>query len=284
MYRAGSWVAQALPPHAAVSVTAPLGAALALALPARRRVVARHLRRVHGGAPGRGATRRAFDSYARYWIESFRLPGLSGAEIDAGMWAQGLDHLRTALAAGNGAILALPHLGGWDFGGAWLARRGHPLAVVVEPVEPPELLAWFSDLRAGVGLTVIPLGPSAGPAVLQALRANRAVALLCDRDIGGGGAEVEFFGERTTLPAGPVTLALRSGAAVLPTAVYFEGRHGHRGVVGPPLTMERRGRLRDDVDRLTQDLANELESLIRAAPDQWHVFQPNWPSDPGYRA
>ncbi|MDP9005904.1 MAG: phosphatidylinositol mannoside acyltransferase [Actinomycetota bacterium] len=271
-----------MPPRVAVSAAAPLGAALALALPTRRRTVARHLGRVQGASPGPGATRHSFDSYARYWIESFRLPALSGSEIDAGMWACGLDHLRKALAAGNGAILALPHLGGWDFGGAWLARRGHPLTVVVEPVEPPELLAWFSALRSEVGLTVIPLGPSAGPAVLRALRANRAVALLCDRDIGGGGVEVEFFGERTTLPAGPATLALRSGAAILPTAVYFEGTSSHRGVIRPPLPMERRGSLRDDAARLTQDLATELESLIRAAPEQWHLFQPNWPSDPGY--
>ena len=127
----------------------------------------------------------------------------------------------------------------------------------------------------------MPLGPAAGAAVLKALRANELVGLLCDRDIGGGGISVEFFGEQTTLPAGPITLALRTGAPVLPTAVYFDGR-GHRGVVRPPLDMTRQGSLREDVARLTQVLAGELEILISAAPEQWHVFQPNWPSDPGY--
>ena len=46
--------------------------------------------------------------------------------------------------------------------------------------------------------------------------------------------------------------------------------------------MERQGGLREDVARITQDLAHELEALIRRAPEQWHLFQPNWPSDPGY--
>jgi len=251
-------------------------------------MVERHLQRVHAAtlsaAALRVAGRHSFESYVRYWIESFRLPALSGTDIDAGMWAEGLPHLDAALAAGNGAILALPHLGGWDFGGAWLVRRGYPLAVVVEPVEPPGLLAWFSALRATMGLTVIPLGPRAGAAVLRELRANRVVALLCDRDIGGGGVEVEFFGERTTLPAGPITLALRAGAAVLPTAVYFEGRQGHRGEIRPSLAIERRASRRADVARLTQDLAVGLESLVRAAPEQWHLFQPNWPSDREYRS
>ena len=89
---------------------------------------------------------------------------------------------------------------------------------------------------------------------------------------------VEFFGEETTLPGGPALLALRSGAPLLPTAVYFEGRR-RRGIIGPPLDTTRRGKLRDDVARITQDIAVELEALIRRAPEQWHLLQPNWPSD-----
>jgi KDO2-lipid IV(A) lauroyltransferase len=41
----------------------------------------------------------------------------------------------------------------------------------------------------------------------------------------------------------------------------------------------REGRLRDDAARVTQDLARRFEELIRAAPEQWHLLQPNWPSD-----
>ncbi len=285
-YRSGSRAVGVLPARSATAIEPALGGALALALRSRRWLVERHLQRAYGVPLGprelRRAGWRAFESYARYWIESFRLPVLTGREIDDGMWAEGLEHLDAALSAGNGAILALPHLGGWDFGGAWLVRRGYPLTVVVEPLEPPELLAWFTRLRVRMGLEVIPLGPRAGSAVLHALRANRVVALLCDRDIAGGGVEVELFGECTTLPGGPVTLALRARAAVLPTAVYFEGRQGHRGEIRPALATERTGTLRKDVERLTQDLAVVLESLIRAAPEQWHLFQPNWPSDPGY--
>jgi len=118
---------------------------------------------------------------------------------------------------------------------------------------------------------------------LQALKRNEIVCLLSDRNIGPGGVEVEFFGERTKLPAGPATLALRTGAPLLPVAVYFTGeRNGHLGLVRPPVPVERRGSLREDVVRVTQALAAELEHVIRRAPEQWHLFQPNWPSDPGW--
>src|SRR5690606_16758367 len=117
---------------------------------------------------------------------------------------------------------------------------------------------------------------------VQAIGRGDVVCLLSDRDISGTGVEVEFFGERTTLPAGPATLAFRTGAPLIPCAVYFtdEGRHC---VLEPPMAVERRGKLRDDVARLTQELAHRLEDLIRRAPEQWHLMEPNWPSDAALR-
>ena len=76
------------------------------------------------------------------------------------------------------------------------------------------------------------------------------MCLLCDRDLQGGGIEVEFFGERTTLPAGPATLGLRAGAPILPVGVYFTRRYnGHHAVIRPAVPAERSGSLRDDVTR-----------------------------------
>jgi KDO2-lipid IV(A) lauroyltransferase len=227
--------------------------------------------------------RETFESYGRYWAESFRLPGTSAADLDRRMSLEGREHLEAAIAQHRGVIFALPHLGGWEWGGFWVsAVLGRPLSVVVEPLAPPSLFTWFKSLREQLGMHVIALGPDAGAQVVRALKDDHIVCLLSDRAIGEGGVEVEFFGERTLLPAGPATLALRTGAPVLPCAVYFDGP-SHHGVVRPPLAVERHGRLRDDVNRITQDLAHELEALIRRAPEQWHLLQPNWPSDPGYR-
>ncbi len=261
-----------------------MGRVFARAMAGRRSTLERHLRRVRPelrGAALRRASQAAFASYARYFVESFRIPALSAAEIDAGFSYQGFGWVEEGLAAGQGVIVAVPHLGGWEWAGRWIADRGVPITVVVEALDPPELFEWFADFRRSLGMTVVPLGAGAGAAVLGALRANEVVCLLCDRDLAGDGVEVEFFGERTTLPAGPATLAMRTGAPLVPTAVYFEG-DGHLCVVRPPLPVERLGRLRDDVTRVTQALAGELEVLIRAAPEQWHLMQPNWPSDPGY--
>ena len=248
-----------------------------------RAMVERHQQRVHGTPMRRLAldrqVRRTFASYARYWAESLRLPAMPAEELDRLFSYEGLEYVDTALAAGKGAIMTLPHLGGWDTGGAWFAHRGYEITVVVEPLEPPELFEWFADFRRSIGMEIVPLGPSAGTAVIRALKAGRPVALLSDRDIQGTGVEVEFFGERTTLPSGPATLAIRTGAPLVPVSVYFKEPAGYHGVVRPPLDTTRQGSLRDDVARITQALAHELEVLIRRAPEQWHLLQPNWPSD-----
>ncbi len=228
----------------------------------------------------RRATEAAFGSYARYWLESFRLPTLNEVTLDRGIEVPAYHHVEEALDAGNGVILALPHLGGWEWAGFWMASFNRlPITVVVEPLEPPELFAWFADFRERLGMRVVPLGSDAGREVLAALRRNEIVCLLCDRDLTSDGVEVTFGDERTTLPAGPAMLALRTGAALLPTAVYFRPRGRHLGMVRPPINTARSGRLRDDVAAVTQRLADELMTLIAADSHQWHLFGPNWPSD-----
>ncbi|MFA9563632.1 MAG: phosphatidylinositol mannoside acyltransferase, partial [Acidimicrobiales bacterium] len=105
---------------------------------------------------------------------------------------------------------------------------GIPCTAVVERLDPPELFEWFVDYRRSIGLNVVPVGPGAAAEVARAVKERHVVCLLSDRDVTGHGVEVEFFGERTTLPAGPAALALRTGTSLMPAAIYFQKalRHG----------------------------------------------------------
>jgi KDO2-lipid IV(A) lauroyltransferase len=278
-YRGASALAQRLPPRMGLALARAGGKVAMRVMPERAALVARHQRRASGALVD-GAVQGAFDSYARYWLELLRLPAdVRRGDIREYFAIDGYQHILAGLETGNGVILALPHLGGWEYAAAWMALQGHDMLAVVEPLDPPELYEWFLDQRQAFGLDLVPLGPEALGALVGALRDNRIVNLLSDRDLTGDGIEVEFFGERTTLPGGPATLALRTGATLLPVAAYFRPGRAHHAVVRPPVPVVRAGRLREDVARITQLLAHEFESLIRAAPQQWHLMQPNWPSD-----
>jgi lauroyl/myristoyl acyltransferase len=275
---------QAMPEPVAAVASRVVSLVLTAARADSRIMYGRHLRRVLGDdltdAEVRRWTRRAFLAYSRYWMEGARIPAVPASEVLARMVPpQGMEHLVDGMNAGKGVIMALPHVGSWEWGGAWLALQGYPLLSVAEPVEPPELYDWFVEQREKMGLDIVKLGAGSGPTLLKALRDGRLVGLLCDRDIVGNGVEVEFFGERTTFPSGPATLALRTGAALLPTVVYSGPGRDHSAVIRPPLNTERTTTLRKDVARLTQEIAYEFEAFVRRAPDQWHLFQPNWPSD-----
>jgi KDO2-lipid IV(A) lauroyltransferase len=283
-YRGAAWLAESLPYPAANALARVSGAAAPHVMRERRAMLARHQQRIAGGTLSEAELRRrvraTFGSYARYWLEIFRLPvDVRDGEVAPHFTIEGYEHIEASVLAGRGTILALPHLGGWEWAGAWMAEQGHKLLAVVEPLEPVELLEWFANQRNAFGLDVVPLGPGVSSELLRALRENRLVCLLSDRDLSGDGVEVEFFGERTTLPAGPATLALRTGAALMPVAAFFGAGRAHAARVLPPLDTTRTGRLRDDIARITQSLAHEFEGLIRESPEQWHLLQPNWPSD-----
>ena len=268
------------------AVAAVVGEVMALKRGETRDLATAHLRRVLAQSPNatetdldpialRRLTRRAYRAYARYWVEGARLPGLSRELVCSRMLVEGFDNLKEAMDKGTGAVMALPHVGSWEWGGAWLDAVGYPMISVAERLEPPELFEWFIEQRKAMGLEILPLDMASSAVVLKALRSGRLVGLLCDRDLVGNGVEVEFFGERTTMPAGPATLALRSGAALLPTVVYSGPGLYHTAVIGPPLDTTRRATLRKDVARLTQDIAVQFEQFVRRAPEQWHLFQPN---------
>ena len=281
-YRAAADVARVLPPALAQPLARTVSWAWLATQPARRHQVTRNLERIDPAQSPLDRQRAlvsTFEHYARYWHELFWMASAGPGPLIADFDCQGLEHLDAAAALGRGVVVALPHLGNWDVAGAWITAQGYPVTVVAEPVEPPELFDWFVATREQLGMRVVPLGRAAGSALVHHLADGQVVCLLADRDITGDGIEVTFFGEATRLPGGPALLALRTGAPLLPVGLSFEPRGGHAARILAPLATERTGRLRDDVVRVTQDLACSFEALIRATPDQWLMLQPMWPSD-----
>lgn len=246
-----------------------------------RRALAANLEVVLG-APGASVapallerfTTRGFDGYGRYWAEGAKLPAIPAPTIvERFCISEGREHLEAARDDGRGLVVALPHVGSWEWGGAFLAQIGLPMTAVAEVLEPPALFEWFKAKREAIGIAIAPLDDQAGTALLATLNAGGVVGLLCDRDLQGNGLEVEFFSRRVTMPAGPATLALRTGATLVAAACYSGPGRDHHAVVTPPIDTTRQGRLREDVTRVTQRLAHELEGLIRRAPEQWHVLE-----------
>ncbi|HVL80314.1 MAG TPA: phosphatidylinositol mannoside acyltransferase [Actinomycetota bacterium] len=284
LYRSGQALTSRIPGPLLLPAAEAAGLAIGRLNGRRRAVVRRNMARVVGPARVERAVDLAFRSYARYWAETLRIPAPGLERIAERVTCEGVHHLAGHLDAGRGVLFVTPHVGSWDVAGLWLASQGWRTVAVAERLEPPELFDLFSTLRRQAGIEVHPLGESrSARALLSGLASGAIAALVADRDISGTGVEVEFFGERTFLPSGPAVLARRTGAPLIVGGMFQRPRGRYHGVILEPIEVAKGKTDPDDTTRLTQLVAHRLEELIRRDPGQWHLFQPNWPSDPGYR-
>ncbi len=237
-----------------------------------------------------GLTADALRSYARYWMEAFRLPTLGVPRLLAGTTVEGTEHLAAARDAGRPVVAALPHSGNWDAAGVWFVDwLGGPFITVAERLRPEQLYERFLAYRESLGFRVVPLTGGARPSstlLKEWLGAGRSACLLVDRDLSSAGVPVTFFGRPTTMPGGPALLAAQTGAALVPAVSHFDGV-GWRHTVYPEVDVHGPGRLRDRVHAGMQGVADAFAVSIAERPVDWHQLGRIWadvPPDDGVRA
>jgi phosphatidylinositol dimannoside acyltransferase len=285
-YVVGSLVARAIPEPVAYGLAHSVGGLLARRRTARRRAVERNLSRVTGEAPGSPNLERliveAYRSYARYWLETFRLVREGREFFLERFQVFGEERLDEVLGRGKGAVVVVSHLGNWDAGGAWVGASGRRLVTVAEVLRPRRMFEFFAEHRARLGMTIYPAEAGVTRKLVASVQAGAVVAIVGDRDLTRRGPEVELFGEKTTLPAGPAFVAMRSGVPLMVAGIYGVRRaDGHRGWeahIGEIIELPDNS-VPDTVAILTSQIARQLEYFIARRPEEWHVFQPFWTAD-----
>ena len=285
-YAAGWRTVRALPQPVAAALFRA-GADYAARRPGRgTRQLTANLRRVVGDAmpPAEldALVRAALRSYARYWLEAFRLPSRSPEQIRQG-FRLGRHHLLAEdVATGRGALVALPHAGNWDAAGAWVAAQGWPMTTVAERLRPEGLYERFLEFRQSLGMHIIPLTGGRPPLDVLAdrLRQGHIVPLLADRDLSARGVEVSFFGGRTRMPAGPALLALRTGAPLYVVDMWYEPDAAVGHLHGPVRLPGAGVRFDERIRIVTQGIADQFAVGIAAHPHDWHMLQRLWLDGP----
>jgi KDO2-lipid IV(A) lauroyltransferase len=286
-YVAGSAVARWLPEWVAYGAARVLGTAASKVAKKRRTVVERNLARITGQPADSREVQLlvapAFQSYARYWLETFRLVREGPAFFRDRFRSADEQKLWSSLEDGGGVIAVVGHLGNWDAAGAWVGASGHRLVTVAEVLRPRRMFDFFADHRAKLGMTIFPAEKGVTKRLREAAEEGAVVAILGDRDLKGTGPPVTFFGEEVPFPAGAASIALAADLPLHVAGVYGvrlpDGRRGWTCQMGDPIPPPPED-APDRVTAYTQLIAERLEELIRAHPEEWHaVFQRFWPSD-----
>lgn len=224
-----------------------------------------------------------YRSYGRYWAETFWFRPRKSARILAAVERENFGPVFASIEAKRPRIYMLPHIGNWEVAGLVADEIGSPVTAVAEHLPNEKITNWFIDVRNKFGIDIILTSdPRRTRKLVAVLKDGGAVALVADRDVTGRGVPVEFLGERTSMPVGAIALAEMTGADLIPVGAYFRKGRGHHIKIFEPIELAdlptKEERIEDGLERF----AKTLEDVIRYAPDQWHLFQPNWPSDAQY--
>jgi KDO2-lipid IV(A) lauroyltransferase len=226
--------------------------------------------------------RQAYLHMGRNLVEFMRLRALSPDEVDALVRLEGEEHLRRALAAGQGVIILTAHFGNWELLGARLAQvcgRGK-FHVVAQPQRDERLTRLLDSVRQPHGVTVISRGAAARE-VLRALRRGEAVGILLDVDMKESGILVDFLGRPASTAAGPAVFALRTGAAVVPVFALRQPDGSHIGRILKPVEIIKRGDAESDIEENTARFSEIIGDWVRAYPEQWIWLPDRWRSAAG---
>jgi len=225
------------------------------------------------------AARRAFVNYAKYLVDVMRIGDVSEAQAADLVRLRNIELLREAQAAGKGVLLCTVHVGGMDLMGAGLKGEGESIHVVADDTTYGRLYDHLAEERARQHIFLIGWRNLRG--LMRALRDSGNLVLFCDGGYRAGDVPVELFGEPTTFPPGPATLAARTGAPILAVGGQRQRDERFEAYGLPLITVADTSPA--EIQRATQALADALASIIAADPGQWYMFRPVWPQTPADR-
>lgn len=235
------------------------------------------LERPIGSSFIRKTIKQIFKNYGHYMVDFFLMPQLPPHKIKR-FFAEfkGEEILQKALVNGKGVILLTAHLGNWEFGSVFLWFRNYPLNLVALAHNTSSTNTLVNRLRENKGIKVIEVNRSSfsGIEILRCLRNNEIVAMIGDRDFFGHGRLTTFFGKKVSFPVGPVVLAMKSGAALIPSFVFKQSDGRYHGVLEEAIPLLLEGDRDDCIAKNLAKTARVFEKYIRSYPDQWYCPHP----------
>lgn len=267
-----------LPDAAGRAIGTVIGLAFYAADGAHRRLA---IRQLHAAFPlrshseCRAMARATFAHFGRLLVALLKFSTLDADGIRARVEYEGDERVRTALGAGKGALLFSGHFGYWELQGIAHPLALPPMSVLARPLDNPYLHALLERTRCATGNSVI-YRRGAVRRILRALEADECVAAMIDQHIQPVDAvTVQFFDQPAATTTAPATLALRTGAPLIPVfAVPLPGGR-YRMIYEHPVELPSAGSA-DPVRELTQRCTDVLEMYVRRHPHLWLWMHRRW--------
>lgn len=255
-----------------------LGRVAYLVLPRSRRVALTNLRLIYGEVLAereiRALAARVFANLGRFAYDAVRLGLAPAPELESITSVSGRRRLDVALARGKGVIAITGHVGNWELLGAYLISTGSKVTVLATRMKDARLNDVVVGLRQQLGMVVLDRSRGLREA-LRCLRRGEVLGVLIDQDTSVDSVVVDFLGRPAKTAVGPVKIAVRTGAAIVPMAMLMDENGRYRLEIGEEIAIDGLDTsLVKDVERCSK----AVESFIRAEPSQWVWMHKRWKS------
>jgi Kdo2-lipid IVA lauroyltransferase/acyltransferase len=211
-------------------------------------------------------------------LRSLKVRSLS--DLDRFLVTHGLEHYEQAYAKGKGVMFLTCHLGAFDLQITNMALRGLNPNIVGTALKDERLNELLWQYRNAYGAVAIERGKES-VRLFKALKSGGSIAILIDQDTKVKSRFVNFFGMKAATPIGATVLALRTGAAVVPTYIYLaEDGKQHMHIL-PEIPLVITGDEETDLIVNTQNFTSITEEIVRKHPEQWVWMHERWKTRPG---
>jgi Kdo2-lipid IVA lauroyltransferase/acyltransferase len=225
--------------------------------------------------------RKSLQNFFRDFVELAIALVISGDKLRSEILIEGRENLDAALAKGRGVIVLSAHLGNFFLAGTRLAIESYPTYVLVNQPRNSQFARLMDDYRLKVQQKTIHARPrrEALRQLSQVLRRNELAVVIADEYRRSNGVHVPFFGRTVLARRGPATLALRTGAAVVPVYLVHDKHRILKMIIEPELDLIRTDRDKAAIRENTLRMTQWLERTVRAYPEQWNWMNIQWQED-----
>ena len=198
---------------------------------------------------------------------------------------EGKKHLDAALSQGRGVILVSAHFGNFPLMLGKLSMEGYKTGAIMRPMRDNRAEKFFIEKRRKFKIRTIYSQPRQACVenTIKALRNNEIVFIPIDQNFGTGGVFVNFFGKKAATATGPVVLALRTKAMILPCFIVRQKDDTHKIIFEPPIDLEKDRLRKGIIIDTTQRLTDIIEAYIRIYPAEWGWIHRRWKSKPNLK-
>ena len=201
-------------------------------------------------------------------------------DLDKFIVVHDYENFTYATSKGRGVIFLTCHLGAFDLQITVMSLRGLKPNIIGTPLKDPRLNDLLFDYRNAYGAVAIERGKET-LRLIKALKTGGSVAILIDQDTRVKSRFVDFFGMPAATPVGAAILAMKTGAAIVPTYIYLgEDNLQHMHIL-PEIPLVSTGDDEKDMIANTQNYTRFIEAQVRKHPEQWVWMHERWKTRPG---